>query len=341
MNFKCIKTISPKNLIAVLLAAIMFTGCSKNSDTGNPPGSGGTVESGVYIAGTSNNVATYWKNGTIDSLTHTGSFAQAKGIIVTNTDIYIAGAEGEIIKYWKNGTPTRLSVADHQSGDARFAYISGNDFYVVGYEDGGGADYVAKYWKNGVETVLQNGLQARAIQVVGNDVYVVGTSVDGKPVYWKNGVPVYLPFVDNYGNANSICVVGNDVYVVGDESGLNQTPHSIYWKNGIATNLAGGDGGSPKAICVVNNDVYIAGYTGSAIPAYWKNGTINNLANPNTERGYAYSMCFSGNDMYICGGFYPDQLGMSNERAAYWKNGVRTDLTDGTNTSSAYSIFVK
>ena len=65
--------------------------------------------------------------------------------------------------------------------------------YVAGREGG-----VAKYWKNGVPVILSSGTSfaaARGIDVLGDDVYVVGYEYNGVQAVarlWKNGIPISL-----------------------------------------------------------------------------------------------------------------------------------------------------
>ena len=56
------------------------------------------------------------------------------------------------------------------------------------------------------------------------------------------------------------------------------------------------------------------------------------------NRAEALSVSILGTDVYVAGIEY-NTSGRSS--AVYWKNGSKTQLTNGTNYAGAYSIFVK
>lgn len=47
--------------------------------------------------------------------------------------------------------------------------ISGNDVYVAGFEDAGGANFVAKYWKNGAPVNLTD---AYAVSAQASSIFI-------------------------------------------------------------------------------------------------------------------------------------------------------------------------
>jgi hypothetical protein len=117
--------------------------------------------------------------------------------------------------------------------------------------------WIPQYWKNGETLVLpqvgKNVGKARAIAVVGSDVYVVGE--------------------DNY------------VY---DSEGRSHST-AVYWKNGTVSMLANGERSGATDIAVVESDAFMSGYIqkktetigtngkktvtyGNGVATYWKNG---------------------------------------------------------------------
>ena len=180
-----------------------------------------------------------------------------------------------------------------------------------GYERSanGVGHYVAKYWKDSTAVDLTDGTndaQAKAITVVGNDVYVAGYEASGSVLiakYWKNGTSVALSTTDPgaLGIANSIFVVGNDVYVAGSEV-LNGKSYARYWKNGTAINLQ--ENAIARSVVVSGSDVYIAGNQ-TGVPqgpsVYWKNGIAANLSLESGSTAYPASIAVSGTDARLNG----------------------------------------
>jgi len=79
------------SVIGLLLAAIVFTGCSKD-DAGNG--------SDVYVTGYEGTVAKLWKNGVAQNLFSESSLrssgehkAEANSVYVSGNDTYVAGYE--------------------------------------------------------------------------------------------------------------------------------------------------------------------------------------------------------------------------------------------------------
>lgn len=184
----------------------------------------------VYISGYQYNgnvnVAKVWKNGAPINLTDGSSEARASLITMSGQDVYVVGYvyvnNIRKVTIWKNGVPSTLQ------GTVTSVAVNNNDIYAAGYENDN-----AKVWKNGIGTNLTNGnfpSFASDIQVIDNDVYVVGREFNGANYVaklWKNGIATNL--VDGT-NANGISIVGNDVYI----SGYSDKPahNSKVWKNG-------------------------------------------------------------------------------------------------------------
>lgn len=165
------------------------------------------VNGDVYVTGNASGsqpdegaVAKYWKNGSSVQLTSGPKQVYPNGIAVSGNDVHVVGtANGDSIsrggaRYWKNGVESDLSPSTYYSS-AEDVAVLGNDVYIVGNVGDEQAFFTAVIWKNGVPTPLPGGVSASAITIVGNDIYVSGTGLNGftsVAKYWKNGVPVNL-----------------------------------------------------------------------------------------------------------------------------------------------------
>jgi hypothetical protein len=92
---------------------------------------------------------------------------------------------------------------------------------------------------------------------------------------------------------------------------------------------------------VSGTDVYAGGddngNSAFEVPKIWKNGSPM----PITFQygGDIWALAGSGTDVYAAGYQWSETLG-GNGIATYWKNGIPTALTDGTNDAVANAIFV-
>ncbi len=199
--------------------------------------------SDIYVAGyATNNVgvisAAYWKNNMPVYLT--GTVAQA--ITINGGDVYAAGSSTHLngvtggyvnlTTYWKNGVATILPnpLPGFINGFADGIAVSGNDVYMVGYDDQG------EYWKNGTAMPLTGGQGANpwAIALSGNDVYIAGQVNNANNFFvatlWKNGTAAPLSDGTSNAVAFSITINGSDVYTAGYTSKGNK-PIPTYWQN--------------------------------------------------------------------------------------------------------------
>ncbi len=285
-----------------------------------------------FIGDATKSVATYWKNGIPTALTNGTKIAIATSIKIVGSDVFVAGieyndSEKSVAKYWRNGTPTTLSDGTSNTNIADIQVV-GNDVYVGG-KDNGKATYwkngdavvlssepstvtrlaivgsdvhvigmvkdQAKYWKNGVitELPLTGNTSYNAIQIVGNDVFIVGTELLASSisvvVYWKNGSKNTVTDGTKNCGGSSLAVIGNDVYIGGTEAG-----NATYWKNGTAVRVSSPSSALSEVylydIKVIGSDVYTVGHQDYA-PAYWKNTSLTALTTTDqTKYGEASSI---------------------------------------------------
>lgn len=264
--------------------------------------------SDIYVAGSLNGAAVYWKNGKVVTLP-TGLNSYITSIAVSGNDVYVAGTgieNGSLpAEYWKNGTGHLFS--NLPSGQVQAIALFGSDTYMVGQEHSWRDNSVAKFWKNGVSINLTDG---------------------SRNAY-----------------ANNIFLSTNDIYICGYE---DDASHNYivakYWKNGKATILEDSSYSSiPYGIGMIDNDLYIAGKiingkTSERNPpttaVLWKNGIRKNITSVSVN-SFATAMATSGADLYVL--YIESANGATSTK--YLKNDTVIDVTKGIN-ASGYGIYV-
>jgi sulfur transfer complex TusBCD TusB component (DsrH family) len=253
-----------------------------------------------------------------------------------------------VAKLWKNGVAVPLTDG-FKDASANSVYVTGNDVYIVGYENNGSKN-VAKIWKNGMVTSLTDGsknAQARSVFISGNDVYVAGYEYDQsntitKAVLWKNGIATSLTDGSFEGIATSVYVINTDVYVAGYSSKVTggvSIKVATLWKNGLTTALSDIPS-SAASIYVSANDVYVAGEehpNTDVLVKIWKNGSAL-PSSDNFKNSVINSIFVSGSDIYTVGKQVKPLNTGSGVFASIWKNNTLTNLTD--KESIANSVFV-
>jgi hypothetical protein len=269
------------------------------------------------------------KEDTFNSNTNTGTDTTANSGTGTDTntsavpEVYMAGQVGTFAVFWKDGVLHKLTDGETGGGYGAYAnsvYVSGNDIYVVGWDDNAStrSTRTAILWKNGVAQKLSDEptyayASANSVYVSGNDVYVAGSD-DYGAILWKNGVAQRLP---GGGSAPSVFVSGNDVYVAGSGWDASGNSVAIVWKNGVAQTLSSGAYSYANSVFVSGEDVYVAGRKSGEGAILWKNGVAQTISSK--ADSYANSVFVSGKDVYVA-------VTIKDERAILWTNGVTQTL---------------
>jgi hypothetical protein len=335
---------APRNIVLLTIILLGCVSCKRGITV--DPAKGRDVYVAGFTRSASNTVASYWKNGTLVTLTNPAVASNATSIVIVGNDVYVAGnmlsANGHFVAvYWKNGVVTRLADSAFDTGANAIA-VSGNNVYVAG---GGPNGPVS--WKNGTMVSLPSSgtAETTGIAVNGNDVYVSGFSSEASgPVatFWKNGNATALTSGNVNSTASGITVQGNDVYVSGTVIGFLLNT-AVYWKNGAQVNLTtSAVTGNTGGITVSDDNVYVAGEIepasnvgiepGLTAMIYWKNSTLANpqstaMASSNMNIG---GIAVAGVDVYVAGNFgnYP----------AYWKNGVLVQFTGNQGMAQGIAV---
>ena len=248
----------------------------------------------------------------------------ANDILVNGSDVFVVGKDIDGAAVWKNNTLVEKNT--NESSEARSITISGTDRFVAVSGIGNGQYNYGWVWCNNgtftVPTTLKVGpysynIFVEEVTAFGSDSYAAGSwnpiqGANGQAIVWKNGVATALTQGFTRAEANAVYVTNSNVYVVGNESkydlnGSYSGPNyyiAKLWKNGVPTNLTNGTTDAKALSVFVNGtDVYVVGVEYS--------GTSNNT---------------------VTGGF--------NGIAKLWKNGVATNLTNGTTDAKALSVVV-
>lgn len=215
-----------------MVILLTLISCS-NVDDLNNPSTQDPID--VYVAGSKNNQACYWKNNQLIML-DVGMFSNqtaAQKIIVLNNDVYVFGTayfpNTDRIEYlfWKNNVLTNLSTTYNTSSASVLLIsdmeIENNDVYFVGFTQE--SDPKITYWKNGEKIVLgiaENLIDNPKIKVVNNTIYITGkiNNIEG---YYVNGV--FNELQDTF--LKDFSINNNEVYVYGGKTnGING-----YYKN--------------------------------------------------------------------------------------------------------------
>ena len=341
-----------KKIIFASLVAMVLISC------------GGGIN--VYVSGSNDSTAVYWKNGQQNNLDNGGLAANTSGIVIDSGVVYVSGTCNDATNnkacYWKDGTKTTLKV---KSGDdwptrGNGIYVANNKVYVAGYIAymGAGPKATAAYWTDNTESCVEvsNPLafsNAATIFVDTGSIYVGGSENyfeyigEEKATYWNNNSPVVV----GDGAINSMYVSGGKVYTAGniilDET---KTTAVCYIDNQKQTLELPSDTTSSEAngIYVSGTDVYVSGDYFTVATAwtacYWKNGKRTDLLPTSTSAEITYpgtsGIFVKNGDVYVSGSY---QLPSYKTIACYWKNGIKTDLTFSVENSYADTtgIFVE
>lgn len=249
----------------------------------------------IYIVGTryAEGVppeAIWWENGEAKVFS---SSSEAYDFAFKEDHVYIAGIlhlnDMQYAALWIDGF---LQLLSEENSETHALYIDGEDVYVAGAING-----YATIWKNGVaETRSEKGC-FYDIQVLGNDVYVVGT------FYVENEeMDPYIALLKNeenmmeyivWGEGRALFVSENEVIVAGASDNK-----PIIWKNGWEECEGNYSFGIVHSIAVSEHGIYLAGRLGFS-PCLWFNDIATQLSSEYI--GAAESVFVMGEDYFVVG----------------------------------------
>lgn len=345
--------------IIMITAFLLSTGCKKKDVPQPPPEEkpdpepGTKKERAIYIAGTTDYIPTFWKNGIATELSHSTASGGATRILVDQSDIYVLGFEERggfsisVPILWKNGVKTVLYDENVKITPSGIAIHKG-DLYITGTLWSNNVPK-ALIWKNGTLISYLDKFENCSISSIASDgihLYMGGAeSINGrnKMLIWKDGKSQYLNGTATDGTIYDVTVKKGDFYACGYEQ---EGP--AYWKNfdripldtagkSVLFNLV------PAKINVTDNkDVYVLSMENNNTPIYWKNGHLIKLIDK-SKRNFFYSFAVHNDTVFTVGtsilGLYPPAL--------YWKNEDVATLPQSTgkmpgqyNTGYAMDILI-
>lgn len=257
-----------KKILIALLVVTSFLQISCSSDTVNNSPTTNSVD--VYVAGSKNNQACYWKNNQLVMLNSNNlPSTYATKIIVSNEDVYVLGRGGDAITayslFWKNGILTNLNTEFNAILlDINDFDVVGNDIYIVGSTNNIQTNgYNFGYWKNGDRTILNSNTpdyNPSYIKVLNNNVYTaINFPTQG---YYINSTYYETPDKIN----NGLVCVGDEMYIYGS---FQQSGFYYNITNNTNTNIGFPDDNSITKMCFDNSNVYYCD-----INEIYKNSTL-------------------------------------------------------------------
>ncbi|KMQ69525.1 hypothetical protein ACM39_00195 [Chryseobacterium sp. FH2] len=303
-------------ILPFLILLICFVSCTQVDDAETLDKNVASYD--VYVAGTENNQACYWKN-TVKTVLSGGTSYKPYQISVNNNDIYVLASYQNPSTYevnyyyWKNNVKYDIAQSfgipnntpDNENFSMSNFFIKDGNIYIAGLIKNPAPTstqdlYQYCYWINGVKTVVfsqQEYQTSASIYIIGNDVYVpLQKNIVNIPAtnwdlgYYKNGV---YHFVNNLSNCVRIIEENGNVLMQIDDY-FNNTKYYKNLDTGVIT---------PLPIIIAQNDIkWIINdgnnkyYVGT--PYYFKNNVQYNSYIPGSDFKYLDDFKVLNNNIY-------------------------------------------
>lgn len=220
------------------------------------------------------------------------------------------------------------------------------DLYIIGNDYDYSSSNTTAYWINWEEYFGKNLSYYNFNMTKSGDVYSLeDTDYIKATTVIKNESPLYtIEDGGNYISADDMVIRDNDVYVVGTNKGTSIFGSGLIptlWKNGVASHLYSDPKVTSPHLSISGKDTCVAYYTsvGNILtPKIWHNGTISTLDTAPYSHGSPRDIFVSDGDVYVLGEVFTNYF--DNHIMCVWKNGVRTDITDGSHKASSSSFII-
>lgn len=308
-----------KTIKFLFLFAIVLTSCN---DDDNSTSLEPVIITDVYVGGTLNKNAVYWKNDELVQLTYStiNTVEEVIDMVVTsNEDVHIIGNTATGGAYWLNNNRTDLSF-----DPIKIIVNTQGDVYILGE---------LEYLRNNIS--FTTGMINFDMAVVEDDIHIVG-SKNSRPYYYLNGNSSELSNNGQSSYAECLKVYQQDVYIAGGmraEAGSNNYLVSR-WLNGNRTDLTVVDEDCyAYDIKIINDAVHIIGSYFNTVNnefggAHWVNNDLQPIINGSYE---FYGLDSLNNNVYISGNYnvYNDDI----YRYGYWINNNWINLYQETSAT--------
>lgn len=244
-----------KKIFSLCFIALLFLQCSRSAEEITEKAVEIPVEAnlmkGVYVAGSENNEACYWKNNEKVVLEN-GTNLYGTKMFVDDNHTYVFSGNGKIL--WVDKSKKNIEdFLNLPSSDILYfqdAYMDNNNLYILGKiyspNESTANKYELCYWKNGVKTSLtkvdnSQKIMARNITVSQDNVYV---AVNYTQPYTNN-------ILDNgyYKNGQYFSLTQSGYYLSGIYGNANNL--KLMYRNDVACSI--------KVIDLLNNTSQILG----------------------------------------------------------------------------------
>ena len=314
------------------------------------------------------------------SLADNAVASSAVSVSVSGGTVYIVGTYNGNACYWKiseNDVAAPAPVELDSTGDVSVvdSLVMGDCLYISGTNDVGGTSD-ACYWKVDltnlyapVVATLPDGPGGRAYEMTrsGGIIYIAGNSLidsQSRPTYWTvtgGGDTRYNIYygIPNY--ARTVMLYNDNIYIGGwyPYDGTHTQSWYCYFTNPPVSNpaVSGLEELSYNMAAITNSSIvssslningnrYIVGQrpatNSNSAPGnacYWLNGTTGYNLN-GSGISCAYGIAQQGSDVYITG-YHNADSALTHSTACIWKNGTRIDLSYSDGETAARDVFVK
>jgi hypothetical protein len=304
---------------ACIIIAFIFCLFSCNKEDVSIPVVVRTPDSTIHLAGNAGG-GSYWKNG-VHSLVGAGGEVHVQSMSVDGASVVVGGFIMGANSQKAMSLNGRLTTLAPDGGGMTLVAARGDEVFAV---------YDRVLYNNGATTPISNTGWPTAMGVLGNDVYISGSSqgndhawgvspfyhLDTYAITWKNGEEIFRETDNSY--AHTIFIHEDDIYLGGH---LNHYPSlkrvACYWKNGERFTLTDeNDDAEIRSLFVTDSHVYAAGaVNGKAV--YWKDGVVVILSTVATG-SVANAVSVLEEDVYVAG--------KVDKFPAVWKNGVKQNI---------------
>lgn len=230
--------------------------------------------------------------------------------ITNPVDVYVAGSKDGKACYWKNGQVVMLDSGGFEDVFAGSIIISNTNIYVIGQGFMNNQPELGNYlfWKNGVLTNLNALLSTNSqivrsikdVQIIGDDIYILGllkpevlTVEIYELAYWKNGIKTTVSSNLNTLTSSQIKIQNNDIYIA-----LNPTFDLIsngYFKNNTFYPLPNTQIGFTE----INKQIVVFGSRLQSINGFYRNTVTNvNTEVPFTNEAGISFLSVDNNNLY-------------------------------------------